>query len=131
MVKRTAVQADCTGNNREALLKALAICQTRASAAAAAAQSNSAKITEYFKQDTTTVRNTVAGVFNKIADECANSTSGVSKYYCTDQSRNCGGGVIAYTFPAQSYIVNCPVSLMQQNVTVMLPRANSVRTTFP
>jgi deuterolysin len=107
-MKRTAVQSDCTGTQRDSLLAAIQICATRASAAALAAQSNSAKITEYFKQDTATVRSTVSGVFQKIAAECANSTAGVSKQYCTDRARSCSGGVIAYTFPEQSYIVNCP-----------------------
>jgi deuterolysin len=111
-VKRTAVQSDCTGDKSESLLKALAICHTRAAAAAAAAQTNDVKMIEYFKINTTSVRTTVAGVFERAAAECANSTAGVSKQYCTDQSRNCGGGVIAYTFPAQSYIVNCPVCLI-------------------
>lgn len=106
--KRTAVQSDCTGTQKDALLTAIQICATRASAAAIAAQSNSAKITEYFKQDTPTVRSTVTGVFEKIAAECANSTAGVSKQYCTDRGRSCSGGVIAYTDPSQSYIVSCP-----------------------
>lgn len=106
--KRTIVQSDCTGTQRDSLLKAIGVCSTRAANAAAAAQTNSAKIVEYFKQDTATVRSTVSGVFTKVANECNSTTTGISKQYCTDQSRNCVGGVIAYTAPAQSYIVNCP-----------------------
>lgn len=106
--KRTTVQSDCSSTQKDALVKALAVCQTRAVAAAAAAQSNSAKIIEYYKNDTPTVRSTVSGVFNKVAAECANSTSGVSKSYCTDRANSCQGGVIAYTDPGASYIVYCP-----------------------
>lgn len=112
-VSRTVVQPDCTGTKRQALLNALAICATRATAAAAAAQTNTAKIIEYFKLDSAAVKTTVAGVFKRIATECASSATGVSKQYCTDQLKLCGGGVMAYTSTAQAYIVNCPVCNLQ------------------
>ncbi|KAF3345623.1 Brefeldin A resistance protein [Verticillium dahliae VDG2] len=57
---------------------------------------------------TTATRNTVAGVFNRIASECGSSTGGVSRQYCTDIYPACSSGVIAYTLPSQSYMVNCP-----------------------
>ncbi|KAF2017969.1 metallo proteinase [Aaosphaeria arxii CBS 175.79] len=105
--KRALLQADCTGAQRESLLKAFPICASRAAAASSAALTNAAKVKEYFKSDSTSVRNTVSGVFDKIAAECKDSTSGVSKQYCTDRDNNCQGGVIAYTYPARSYVVYC------------------------
>jgi len=50
IAKRTAVQSDCTGSQRSAVLSALSSCRTLATAAATAATSGSAsKFQEYFK----------------------------------------------------------------------------------
>lgn len=50
IAKRTAVQSDCSGSQRSAVLSALSNCRTLANAAATAATSGSAsKFSEYFK----------------------------------------------------------------------------------
>ncbi|KAI8251444.1 Neutral protease 2-like protein [Colletotrichum sp. SAR 10_77] len=79
LAKRTVVQSDCTGTRRTAT------------------------------SSTTATRNTVATVFSRIASECGSTTSGVSRQYCTDVYPACSNGVIAYTLPSQSYMVNCPL----------------------
>ncbi|KAJ4349736.1 uncharacterized protein N0V89_008354 [Didymosphaeria variabile] len=109
-VKRSAVQADCTGTKRTSTVNALANCRTLAIAAASAAASNTAKVNEYFKSTTSSTISTLQTVFNKVATECGSSTSGVSKTYCTDVYGNaCSSNVLAYTLPSGSYIVNCPL----------------------
>lgn len=105
--KRSAVQSDCTGTRGTATRNALSNCRTLASAAASAARSNTAKLQEYFKS--TSVGSQVASVFTKVASECGSTTSGVSRTYCTDVYNACSSGVLAYTLPSGSYIVNCPL----------------------
>ncbi|KAH8893979.1 hypothetical protein GQ53DRAFT_644593 [Thozetella sp. PMI_491] len=106
--KRQVVQSDCTGTKLTATKNALTNCRAVAAAASAAAASGSAdKMTEYFKSSTSTTRSTVAGVFGKIVTECGSSTSGVSKQYCSDVYGACSSGVLAYTLPSASYMVNC------------------------
>lgn len=40
--------------------------------------------------------------------ECGSATSGVANFYCTDVvGGGCGGNVLAYTVPIQSYMVYC------------------------
>uniref|UniRef100_L2G6H0 Neutral protease 2 n=1 Tax=Colletotrichum fructicola (strain Nara gc5) TaxID=1213859 RepID=L2G6H0_COLFN len=88
-VKRTVVQSDCTGTQRTATTNALSNCRSLAAAASSAAVSGSAaKMTESLASGST--------------------TSGVSRQYCTDIYPACSSGVIAYTLPSQSYMVNCP-----------------------
>lgn len=108
--KRAVVQSDCTGTRRTAITTALSNCRALAAAAASAASSGGARMTEFFKSDTAATRSTVSTVFNRIATECGSSTSGASRQYCTDiyPGGACQGGVVAYTVPAQSYMVNCP-----------------------
>ncbi|KAF2444733.1 hypothetical protein P171DRAFT_463384 [Karstenula rhodostoma CBS 690.94] len=109
-VKRSAVQADCTGSKRTSTVNALANCATLARAASSAAASNTAKVQEYFKSTTSSTISTLQSVFNSVATECGSSTSGVSKTYCTDVYGNgCASNVLAYTLPSGSYIVNCPL----------------------
>ncbi|KAF6836567.1 deuterolysin metalloprotease [Colletotrichum plurivorum] len=108
-VKRTVVQSDCTGTRRTATTNALSNCRALAAAASSAAASGpAAKMTEYFKSSSTSTRSTVAAVFARVASECGSTTSGVSRQYCTDIYPACSAGVIAYTLPSQSYMVNCP-----------------------
>ncbi|KAK1987057.1 metallo proteinase [Colletotrichum cereale] len=108
-IKRTVVQSDCTGTQRTATTTALSNCRALAAAASSAAASGSAaKMTEYFKSSSTSTRSTVAAVFARVASECGSTTSGVSRQYCTDIYPACSSGVIAYTLPSQSYMVNCP-----------------------
>ncbi|KAJ0332066.1 hypothetical protein COL5a_001765 [Colletotrichum fioriniae] len=107
-VKRTVVQSDCTGTQRTATTTALSNCRALAAAASSAASTGAAaKMVEYFKSSSTATRTTVAGVFAKVATECGSTTSGVSKQYCTDIYPACSSGVIAYTLPSASYMVNC------------------------
>ncbi|KAF6826621.1 deuterolysin metalloprotease [Colletotrichum plurivorum] len=108
--KRTVVQSDCTGTRRTATVNAISRCRSLAAAAQQAAASGpAARMTEYFKSSTTATRNTVAAVFGRIVSECGSTTSGVSRQYCTDIYPACSSGVIAYTVPGQSYMVNCPL----------------------
>ncbi|KDN63281.1 putative metalloproteinase [Colletotrichum sublineola] len=108
-IKRTVVQSDCTGTQRTATTTALSNCRALAAAASSAAASGSAaKMTEYFKSSSASTRSTVAAVFGRVASECGSTTSGVSRQYCTDIYPACSSGVIAYTLPSQSYMVNCP-----------------------
>ncbi|KAI2469071.1 Deuterolysin metalloprotease family-domain-containing protein [Annulohypoxylon bovei var. microspora] len=106
--KRIDVQSDCTGTKLTATNTAISNCRALASAAQTAASSGSAtKLTEYFKSSTTATRSTVAGVFQKVASECGSTSSGVSDLYCSDVYNSCSSGVLAYTLPSASYMVNC------------------------
>ena len=100
---------DCTGTRRTATITALNNCASLARTAATNAQSNNAKMTEYFKSSTASTKNTVATVFNNIASQCGSTTSGSSRYYCSDILSACSNGVLAYTYPATSQMVNCPL----------------------
>ncbi|XXH01980.1 hypothetical protein Hte_008344 [Hypoxylon texense] len=106
--KRIDVASDCTGSKLTATNTAISNCRALASAAATAASSGAAaKVTEYFKSSTTSVRSTVAAVFQRVASECGSTSSGVSDLYCSDVYGACSSGVLAYTLPSQSYMVNC------------------------
>ena len=107
-VKRQILQADCTSAKSTASKAAIANCASLATAAQQVAESGSAaKVEEYFKSSTAAVRTTVAGVFAKVATECGSPSAGVSKQYCSDVLRSCSSGVLAYTSPANSIMVNC------------------------
>lgn len=108
--KRTVIQSDCTGTRGTAQRTALTNCAAVARRAATAATSGAAaKLTEYFKSSTSATRSTVAAVFNAAATECGSTTSGVSTQYCTDVLGYCTSQVLAYTVPAQSLMVSCPL----------------------
>lgn len=108
--KRSALQSGCSSSQRTATVNALANCQRLASSAASAASSgNAAKFNEYFKSTTTSVRNTVAARLRAVASECGSSTSGATRYYCTDVYGYCESNVLAYTLPSQNVVVNCPL----------------------
>ncbi|KAH8903745.1 hypothetical protein BR93DRAFT_981085 [Coniochaeta sp. PMI_546] len=109
LAERQIVQSDCTSTKLTATRTSLTECQQLAAAASSAAASGpAAKMTEYFKSSTTATRNTVSGIFAKVAAECgASPTGGVSKLYCSDVYRSCSSGVLAYTLPSQTYMVNC------------------------
>ena len=110
IARRTVVQSDCTGTRGTATRTALSNCAAHASAASAAAASgDAAKLTEYFKSATSATRSTVAGVFGRVASECGSTTGGVSRQYCSDVLSSCSGGVLAYTLPSGSLMVNCPL----------------------
>jgi len=108
LAERQAVQSDCTGTKLTATRTALSECQQLAAAASQAASSgDAAKMTEYFKSSSSQTCSTVAAVFGRVAAECGSGGSGVSKLYCSDVYRSCSSGVLAYTLPSQSYMVNC------------------------
>jgi len=110
IAKRTAVQSDCTGSKRSAVLTALSNCNRLATAAATAATSGSAsKFNEYFKTTSSTTRSTVAARLRAVASDCASSTGGATRTYCTDIYGGCSSNVLAYTLPSYNYIVYCPL----------------------
>lgn len=109
MAKRTVVQSDCTGTRRSATTTALANCASLARTAAAAAVNNAAKLNEYFKSTSSSTASTVQTVFNRVASQCGSTTAGDSRYYCTDILGACSNGVLAYTSPSTSQMVNCPL----------------------
>ncbi|KAL8848222.1 MAG: hypothetical protein Q9221_006740 [Calogaya cf. arnoldii] len=86
---RTIVTS-CGGSQGSALTTALANSQRLATAAANAAQSGSAaKFQEYFKSTTTTARNTVSARFRGVATQSGSTTSGGTRYYCSDPYGYC------------------------------------------
>lgn len=105
------MQSDCTGTRLTATRNSLTACRQLAAAASSAAASGAAaKVTEYFKSSTTATRSSVSAVFARVAAECGASPSGgVSRQYCSDVYGACSNGVLAYTLPSQSYMVNCPL----------------------
>jgi deuterolysin len=108
--KRQIVQSDCTGTRLTSTRNAITNCRSLAAAASQAAASGAAaKLTEYFKSSTSSTRSTVAAVFARVAQECSSSSSGVSRYYCSDVYGACSSGVLAYTLPSSSFMVNCPL----------------------
>lgn len=109
LAKRTIVQSDCTGTQRSTTTTALSNRASLARTAASNAQFNNAKMTEYFKSTSTSTKSAVATVFNNIATQCGSTTSGNSRYYCSDILSACSGGVLAYTYPSTSQMVNCPL----------------------
>lgn len=108
IAKRQVVQSDCTGTKLTQTNTALSQCRQLAAAASSAAASGAAaKMTEYFKSSSSSTRSTVAAVFGRVATECGGGR--VSKQYCSDVYSSCSSGVLAYTLPSQSYMVNCPL----------------------
>ncbi|KAK5991495.1 Deuterolysin [Cladobotryum mycophilum] len=106
--KRTKIQSDCKAQKLTATNSALKNCASLSQKASQAASSGSAaKLEEYFKSSTSAVRQQVAGVFNKVAKECGSTSSGVSRYYCSDVDNGCEDGVLAYTLPSQSFMAYC------------------------
>jgi deuterolysin len=106
--KRTIVQDDCVGSQRQATIDGIASCAALASAARAAAKNDPVRLQEFFKSSSDSVASTVEEVYARIEEECGSTTTGASRYHCTDVYGACSGGVIAYTLPSQSYMVNCP-----------------------
>ncbi|KAI1773070.1 Deuterolysin metalloprotease family-domain-containing protein [Hypoxylon cercidicola] len=108
--KRIDVQSDCTGSRLSATNTAISNCRSLASRAATAASSGAAaKVSEYFKSSSSSVRSQVASVFNRVASECGSTSGGVSDLYCSDVYGACSSGVLAYTLPSGSFMVNCPL----------------------
>ncbi|TVY13229.1 Neutral protease 2-like protein [Lachnellula arida] len=104
LAERT-VQSGCTTPNKAATTAALSSCASLARAASTAATSgSSSKFSEYFSSS---VRSTVATRLSAVATQCGSTTSGGTKYYCTDVYSYCESNVLAYTIPSTNEIVNC------------------------
>ncbi|PGH28214.1 hypothetical protein AJ80_00104 [Polytolypa hystricis UAMH7299] len=80
-----------------------------AKAAEAAANGPAAKVQEYFKSTSASVREQVAARFRAVAAESQSETSGATTYYCSDPYGICTSNVLAYTLINEDIIVNCPI----------------------
>jgi deuterolysin len=110
IAERTVLQSGCSSSQRTATTNALSRCVTLARASASAATSgSSSKFSEYFKTTSSSTRSTVAARLNAVASECGSTSSGRTKYYCTDVYGYCESNVLAYTIPSTNEIVNCPL----------------------
>lgn len=106
-MRRTTFQRDCTGSRGQAVSNAANNCVSLSRQASRVASSGPAsKMQEFFKSSSQQVRSQVANVFDRVAAECPNN-GGYSRTYCSDVGGYCGGNVLAYTVPSQSYIVYC------------------------
>ncbi|WEW57161.1 Fungalysin/Thermolysin Extracellular metalloproteinase 5 [Emydomyces testavorans] len=108
--KRTRFdQNSCNGQYGQILGRAIQTCVGYATKAAQAASSGSPeKFQEYFKTTSQQARSSVAARFQAIAQECGSSNNGRTTYFCTDVYRQCQSGLIAYTYPQQNHVANCP-----------------------
>jgi len=96
-VKRVALEADCSTSQRSALAAANTKCASMALAAAQAATSSSAKMFEqYFRDNSSSTRSTVATHYQNVAKDCS-STGGPTTSYCSDTYGYCSGDLLAYT----------------------------------
>lgn len=108
--KRTAIQSDCSSSKLTAIRTALSNCNRLATAAATAATSGSAsKFQEYFKTTSSSTRSTVAARLRAVASDCASTSGGKTRTYCTDIYGGCSSNVLAYTLPSNNYIAYCPL----------------------
>jgi deuterolysin len=131
LYKREIVQKDCTGAKLNATKTAIANCKKLAGLAEKAARNGTAaKMEEYFKSSSTSTRNEVAQVYSKMGKECGSTSTGVSKQFCDDVSRDCSDGVLAYTMPSRSQIVNCPLYFTLPPLTKQCHRQDQATTTM-
>jgi deuterolysin len=110
LTERTVLQSGCSTSNKAATTAALSSCASLARAASLAATSgSSSKFSEYFKTTSSSVRSTVSARLTAVASQCSSTTSGGTKYYCTDVYGYCESNVLAYTIPSTNEIFNCPL----------------------
>lgn len=104
-------QESCSNTSRKSALdKALRNAASLATAAANAARSgSSSKFAEYFATTSSSTRQLVAARLQAVAKEAQSTTSGGTKYYCTDVLGYCETNVLAYTLPSQNIIANCDI----------------------
>ena len=96
---RNTLQSDCSSTQFEAVNNANKACARMATAAAEAASAGSdAAFQEFFMDNSQSTRSQVAAAFRKVADECSSTPGGSGTSFCTDQRRECGGGLLAYTY---------------------------------
>ncbi|RYP07140.1 hypothetical protein DL764_002687 [Monosporascus ibericus] len=86
------VDGAATGEARSAFLGRRSMVQN---AATSTSSGNAAKVTEYYKSSTSSVRSTAASVFSRVATECGSASSGVARYYCSDVYGVCSSTVLA------------------------------------
>ncbi|VUC23780.1 unnamed protein product [Clonostachys rosea] len=110
--KRTVVKPDCTGSNYTVVRAALRNCANLSQAATQAASFGpDARMQKFYQATDKNTRSVVAGVFEKVKNECLTFDSGVSSLYCTDRFNSCADGVLAYTVAQASYMVYCNLFL--------------------
>lgn len=98
-LKRNTLQSDCSPSQSTAVSNANKACARMATAAAEAASSGSeATFQEFFTDTSPSTRSHVAAQFRKVAAECSSAPGGTGTSFCTDQKRECGGGLLAYTY---------------------------------
>ncbi|KAL0938306.1 deuterolysin metalloprotease [Colletotrichum truncatum] len=109
--KRIVIQSGCTADQEKATTDALIHCTNLAKDATRAVARDNRRMKEYFKATDMNTKRVVQAVFTRIAKECGTRLleQSVSKLYCTDVYNSCKDGVLAYTLPSQSYMVNCPL----------------------
>lgn len=110
--ERTNLQPGCNETILEASTKALANCQILALAAATdAADPSSKRFVEYFGTNSSETRDIVVTRFRNVAQECATTDSGVSRYFCYDYYGICesDGPLNAYTLWSANTMVMCPL----------------------
>jgi deuterolysin len=96
---RNTLQSDCSPSQSTAVSNANKACARMATSAAEAAASGSAStFQEFFKDTSSATRSHVAAQFRKVAAECSSTPGGTGTSFCTDQKRECGGGLLAYTY---------------------------------
>ena len=99
---RRTIVSSCSGTRNTALRNALPRVVSLSNAAANAALNNNAKFVEYFKTSTSSAKNTVAARFRAVAAEAGRTTSGRTRYYCTDPYGYCSPNVLAYSKSSSS-----------------------------
>ena len=55
----------------------------------------------------------VAARLRAVASDCASTTGGKTRTYCTDIYGGCESNVLAYTLPSNNYIAYCPLFFNQ------------------
>jgi deuterolysin len=129
LYKRQIIATDCKGEKLAAVKTSLAACASLAAVAEKAAREGpDNKMKEYFKSSDSKTRKTVATVFNLMQQECSGGTD--AKQFCTDVGNDCSPGVLAYTSPRTSTIVNCPSYFKLPSLTSRCHRDDQVTTTM-
>ncbi|KAJ5762589.1 uncharacterized protein N7511_005971 [Penicillium nucicola] len=109
-LSRRTSESCSSSTKKSALDKALSNTVSLANAAASAALTGSAsKFNEYFKTTSTSTRQVVAARLKAVAKEAGSTSSGSTKYYCTDVYGYCETNVLAYTLPSLNVIANCDI----------------------
>lgn len=68
---------------------------------------------DLFQTTSSSTRSTVAARLRAVASDCASTTGGKTRTYCTDIYGGCESNVLAYTLPSNNYIAYCPLFFNQ------------------